>query len=159
MKKKVWIIAVVLLLCMFLPGIVFAGETFGREEDSPYPVEGGNIYFNVETGTVTDCDESVTEAIIPSQINGVNVTSIDFSHWCFFGAMDEDWDNIKLTSITIPATVSKVSSSMRFPALTSIKIDPANPYLSVDNTVIFNKDKTELLSYLGCNLPDRKSVV
>ena len=36
-----------------------------------YAVIGGNIYFDPSTGTITDCDSSVTEAIIPSSINGV----------------------------------------------------------------------------------------
>lgn len=41
-----------------------------------YPVEGGNIYFDTATGTVTKCDTSVKEAIIPDQINDIPVLSI-----------------------------------------------------------------------------------
>ena len=44
--------------------------------DIAYEVEGGNIYFNPETGTVTDCDYTVTSAVIPEKINGASVTSI-----------------------------------------------------------------------------------
>ena len=41
-----------------------------------YAVTGGNIYFDKETGTITDCDSSVTSADIPAEIEGVSVTSI-----------------------------------------------------------------------------------
>ncbi|MBR4308813.1 MAG: S-layer homology domain-containing protein [Oscillospiraceae bacterium] len=41
-----------------------------------YEVEGGNLYFDPETGTVTDCDSTVTKAEIPETIAGVPVTAI-----------------------------------------------------------------------------------
>lgn len=41
-----------------------------------YPVTGGNIYFDTATGTITDCDTSVTEAVIPLKISGVSVTTL-----------------------------------------------------------------------------------
>lgn len=44
--------------------------------DVAYAVEGGNIYFNASRGTITDCDTTVTECVIPSEINGVAVTGI-----------------------------------------------------------------------------------
>ena len=44
--------------------------------DYKYEVEGGYIYFDESTGSITDCDESVTAAVIPSEINGVKVTDI-----------------------------------------------------------------------------------
>ena len=37
-----------------------------------YPVTGGNIYFDTATGTITDCDASVTEAVIPLGIMRLN---------------------------------------------------------------------------------------
>ena len=42
-----------------------------------YEVTGGNIYFDKTTGTVTSCNLEVTEANIPSEIDGVAVKSID----------------------------------------------------------------------------------
>ena len=50
--------------------------TSANEDTIAYLVEGGNIYFNVATGTITDCDADVHEAVIPKQINGVNVVAI-----------------------------------------------------------------------------------
>ena len=41
-----------------------------------YAVTGGNIYFDPTTGTVTGCDDTVTTAVIPARIQGVNVTTI-----------------------------------------------------------------------------------
>lgn len=45
--------------------------------ENPYPVDGGNIYFDPESGAVVDCDYNVTKAEIPETINGVRVTFID----------------------------------------------------------------------------------
>ncbi len=41
-----------------------------------YAVEGGNIYFDPSTGTITDCDWAVTAAVIPDKIDGLAVTKI-----------------------------------------------------------------------------------
>ena len=40
-----------------------------------YPVEGGNIYYN-EDGVITSCEDTVTSATIPFEIEGVKITSI-----------------------------------------------------------------------------------
>ncbi len=42
----------------------------------PYAVEGGNIYFNSETGEIVESDYSVTKAVIPNSIGGKSVTGI-----------------------------------------------------------------------------------
>lgn len=42
---------------------------------TPYPVEGGNIYYN-EDGVITLCDDTVTSAAIPYEINGIKITTI-----------------------------------------------------------------------------------
>ena len=105
MNKKVLIVVLTLLLCIALPSAAFAGSSisFGREVDTPYAVEGGNIYFNEEKGTVTDCDESVTRANIPDKINGITVTGLDCSYWYLEGA-----ENANLVSITLPASVNDI---------------------------------------------------
>lgn len=43
--------------------------------DLSYDVQGGKIYFDASTGTITKADESVTAADIPSEIYGVPVTA------------------------------------------------------------------------------------
>lgn len=64
-----------------------------------YPVEGGNLSFDPETGTVTGCQASVTSAEIPSSIDGVDVTCIGryaFDH------------HSNLVKVTIPNSVTNI---------------------------------------------------
>ncbi|OUQ55598.1 hypothetical protein B5E58_12055 [Tyzzerella sp. An114] len=73
------------------------------ETEIAYPVEGGNIYFDTATGTITDCDEEVTEAVIPEKIEEVSVTSI--------GA--EAFRNCNsLISVDIPDSVTNIGYSV-----------------------------------------------
>ncbi len=129
MKNKILSIVLSLLLCMAISEIALA-------ETIPYAVEGGNIYFDTEEGAVIDCDKTVTNAVIPDKINGIIVKEIDF-----FLVLT----NPQLTSITIPATVEKISFYTKTPNLQEIKIDANNPYFTSYGLSIFNKDKTELI--------------
>ena len=100
-KVKKRILSVLLVLCMLcalLPMGVPAAQAYS-ETDIAYPVEGGNIYFDKETGTITDCDISVTKAEIPAKIDGVAV--IGFGDDLFRG-------NSNLTSVTIPDSVIRI---------------------------------------------------
>ena len=67
-----------------------------------YAVEGGNIYFDTTTGTITGCDTSVTSAVIPEQIQGITVTSIGNS--AFFGCTS-------LSNTSIPNNVTAIGNS------------------------------------------------
>nr|MCR4710053.1 leucine-rich repeat protein [Clostridiales bacterium] len=54
----------------------------------------------------------------------------------------------KLTEIHIPASVEEIGSgAFESNELTSIDVDPANPYYSSYEGVLFNKDRTELIIY------------
>ena len=64
-----------------------------------YAVEGGYLTFDKKTGTVTDCDSSVTKANIPHTIKGVTVTSIGGSAFRYCTS---------LTSVTIPDSVTSI---------------------------------------------------
>lgn len=123
MKRRLF--ALFLALCMaltLLPGVALAENTgellelaepsqdSGAEQaeistrstsdtDVAYAVTGGNIYFDKSTGTVADCDETVTEAVIPSVIDGVSATSI--GSYAFYGCTS-------LTSATIPNGVINI---------------------------------------------------
>ena len=69
------------------------------ETEIAYPVEGGNIYFDTATGAITDCDEDVTFVDIPSEIDGVPVTSIgNRAFYCSYS----------LTSVEIPDSVTSI---------------------------------------------------
>ena len=105
-----------------------------------YAVTGGNLYFDTSTGAITYCDNSVTEATIPSEINGVAVTSIGGSAF---------WDCTNLTSVTIPSSVTSIGHATFWDctSLNSINVAAANTAYSSANGVLFSKDKTLLVEY------------
>ena len=97
MKKRVLsLLLVVLMVVSLVPISALADKS---NTDVAYAVEGGNIYLDKATGTITDCDYRVTEAIIPAEIDGVKVTSI--GEWAFRNCT-------KLTSIEIPNSVTSI---------------------------------------------------
>ncbi len=106
----------------------------------PCAVTGGNLYFNLTTGTIVDCDESVTEVKIPNTILDVDVTSVD----------DGVFRNCSsLKSINIPDFMTIINGNTfdNCISLTNITVDEENAnYCSVDG-VIFNKDKSSVILY------------
>ena len=109
-----------------------------NETEIAYPVEGGNLYFDKATGTITDCDEDVTSADIPDEINGVPVTAIGsyaFSSCNSLSSVDipvsvtsiKAWafyDCNGLTSVNIPGSVTSIGDSAFYycDRLTSVTI-------------------------------------
>ena len=81
-KYSAIIISLVMVVAVFshlstLENVNAETETAIEGEDIvSYPVTGGNLYFDRAIGAITDCDEGVTQAEIPSQIYGVEVSSI-----------------------------------------------------------------------------------
>ena len=101
MTRMLSLVLVVALLCGVLPlGAVSAAET-----EVAYPVEGGNIYFDPATGTVTDVDATVTEAVIPEQIEGVTVTAIGVGAFSDFGN-----EGMALKRVVLPETVTEIGA-------------------------------------------------
>jgi len=106
----------------------------------PYAVEGGNIYFDTATGTVTDCDSSVTAAVIPESINGVSVTTI--GEWAFSNA------GFRVESISIPASVTEVNEAFdHLHVLKEIIVSKDNAVYASKDGVLFDKDMSTLLRY------------
>lgn len=76
MKKR--ILSWALVLCMvlaLLPGAALATGETGAASDTPYAVEGGNLYFDAD-GVIVSCDRTVTGATIPAEIESVQVKAV-----------------------------------------------------------------------------------
>ena len=101
MKVKKRLLGLLLAVVM-LAGILPVAASAGWHDSThiAYEVTDGNIYFDKATGTIVDCDESVTTANIPEAIDGTPVTSIGS------GAFE---DCISLTSVEIPSNVTRLS--------------------------------------------------
>ena len=90
-----------------------------------YDVDGGSIFYDKSTGTITDCDVSVISAVIPDTIDGVKVTSIQGGAFAGCGGLKEItistgvtalegsvfWGCSSLASITIPAGVTSIEDN------------------------------------------------
>lgn len=107
------IVSLLLALCMgftLLPGRAAAADTV------EYPVEGGNLFFDKLTGTITDADSKyITSAVIPESIEGVPVTAL--RSYTFQG-------NTSLKSVTINAGITELGdySFKGCSALESVKL-------------------------------------
>lgn len=89
--------------------------SYRADTDIAYPVTGGNIYFDETTGSITGCDEEVTEAIIPSKINGIDVISVSYRTFA----------NVKsLTNIELPDSITTMGNELFYGCrnLTNIKL-------------------------------------
>lgn len=89
---------------------------------------------------ISGCDESAETVVIPSEIDGLSVTSIGENAFSCCTS---------LTSVKIPDSVTSIGV-LAFGyclSLTSINVSENNTYYSSKNGVLFNKDKTELIQY------------
>ena len=74
------IIAVITIAAMMITAFTgIAPQNAYAATEVPYEVTGGNIYFDKDTGTVTRCDDTVTDVVIPEEIEGVTVRVIGSS--------------------------------------------------------------------------------
>lgn len=94
MRQRLFLLMTVLLFSAVF--LVSSANAQGNYTDV-YPVEGGNLYFNADTGAVVGCDDTVTAAVIPAKIAGVTVTTIGDSAFADCG---------QLTEVVLPDTLT-----------------------------------------------------
>ena len=137
MKKRVLNLLLVLLMVVSLVPTAALAE----DDIVTYKVTGGNIYFYKPNGEIIGCDKSVTAAVVPAEIDGVEVTSIGIMAFNFIP---------NLTSVTIPNSVTSIRTEGAFwgsPSLECINVADGNMVYSSADGVLFNEDKTELIKY------------
>lgn len=136
MKKRfVSLMLAMAMLMSFMPVIAMA------ETGTNY---GDYLYYETNDDntavTITDCGTSATEVIIPSEIDGLPVTSI--GDWAFY-------DCKSLTNIDIPNSVTHIGdfAFRDCSSLISINADENNQNYSSQDGNLFSKDKTTLIQY------------
>lgn len=107
MKKRILSMLLAIVMIVTLVPVSALAKYRG---DIKYAVTGGYIYFDTSRGAITDCDLSVTEAIIPASIGGYTVKEIS----------DGFKDCTKLKSVTIPSSVTAINRPA-FEGCTSLK--------------------------------------
>ena len=116
--------------------------------DLTYDVPGGKLYFDASTGTITRSDDTITEADIPAEINGIPVTAIGSA------AFAQRYD---LTRVTIPDTVTTIGRSAFYGcrSLTGIVIPDSVTSIG-DWALAYNDSLTDVrLSNSLTKIPDR----
>lgn len=71
-------------------------------EQASFAVTGGKLYYNTVTGTILDCDNTVSSANIPAIISGTRITAI---------APNAFYNLDSLTSVTIPSSVTHIGNN------------------------------------------------
>lgn len=157
-KKTAKRILALLLTAVILLSAVPLGAVTAFAADAAHAASSGDFTYEVQsdgTAKITDyvrSDKYKYDVSIPSYINGRKVTIIDFNSWNY------DSSNY-ISKITIPETVTDIPSYylyseeeyvnpfINFYELYNIDVDSGNKYYCSENGVLFNKNKTELITY------------
>ena len=101
MKKRIWAMALVVVLVLSLVPVSAAGTEDAKWVEVP-GVVGGEVLFDTNKGVIKDCKVTVESAEIPAKIDGVAVTSIG-------SAAFEDCINLR--KVEIPDSVKRIEGS------------------------------------------------
>ena len=166
--KKTWsagsacIRTAVVLLMMAVFMMASALQVTADTGTVKYQVTGGEITFDKSAGTVTACDKTVTEATIPAEIDGTAVKQIGQN--AFSGCSElasvtlpegltriatGSFDYTKITSISVPATVTYVDyyAFARAGSLECMNVAEGNDTYCSKDGVVFDKEMTMLKRY------------
>lgn len=158
MKNRLYrVLAVLLCVCFFMPSVPIFAEEYGQTGKTKWSIDSSGKLTVSGTG-ITEYTTSGSFPVIQTyplwydraaEIKSMEIksgiTGIDSS--AFVGC-------VNLESLSIPDTVTSIKFSTTFSVcenLKSITVDSNNQYYSVQDNVLFNKDKTVLV-YYPCGL-------
>ncbi|MBR5337671.1 MAG: leucine-rich repeat protein [Lachnospiraceae bacterium] len=96
--------AIISAMVMLMSVLSYNVPVYAKGE-TIYDTPSGRLFFEKATGTITWADESVTDVVIPSEIDGVKVTAI--KEWAFY-------NHSNLRSVVIPETVTTIDKGAFF---------------------------------------------
>lgn len=136
--KLIFVLTFTIIIAILLPHIL--GVQIVNASEIEYSVTGGTLLFDIETGTISGYNGTPTQVDIPSEINGVKVTTI--GELAFY-------DCSGLTSIHISNSVTVIEEDAFWLCddLISINVDEDNPKFSSIDGVLFSKDMTSLYKF------------
>ena len=159
MKKLLSIILMASMIVTLTPiacgGALTQSTAFA--EDSTYTYTATGLIYILHsdgtnhTATLVDSTSELSTLTIPTKVTANNieytVTAIDTTESAGCNIKQND----KLTSVTIPSTVTSIGEDVFLGCqkLTSITVEAGNTNFSADNGVLFNNDKTKLIKCGG----------
>lgn len=120
-----------------------------------YPAEGGNVYISTSDGRVIYVDEEVTDVTIPTEIDGIKITSVykEAFKYCSGLKTVSFGENIKKFE---EGTFSYCNGITKFTITGEKTIIPSNLLNSAKNVVVYCKQNSTMEKY--CKENDKKYI-
>ena len=135
MKKRIISFALALLVC--LAPLSLGASAAGPTANIVYPVLGGNIYINPNTGYVHGADDYILEAYIPSSVQGVQVVGVETM--AFSGCF-------ALSIVSLPSTVKYIGDNAFYDCTGLKSVNIPNGVSSIGYSAFKNCSSLESLS-------------